>query len=142
MIIPETGADMSIFPTAKHLASWAGTTPGNNESAGKVKSSRTRPGDPPPAGRARCRRDVGRPEPARFHGRSLLPDRGQARPQRANVAVQHTLLTAIWNMNTTGTLYEDLGGDDYSRLNPERTRTRTVRQLAAMGCRVTLDNAS
>jgi transposase len=46
VIVAETGADMSRFPTAKHLASWAGTTPGNNESAGKVKSSRTRPGNP------------------------------------------------------------------------------------------------
>lgn len=45
-IIAETGADMSRFPTVKHLASWAGTTLGNNESAGKVKSSRTRPGNP------------------------------------------------------------------------------------------------
>jgi transposase len=46
VIIAETGADMTRFPTADHLASWAGTTPGNNESAGKVKSSRTRPGNP------------------------------------------------------------------------------------------------
>lgn len=45
-------------------------------------------------------------------------------------------------MGTIGTLYEDLGGDYYSRLNPERTRTRAVRQLEAMGYRVTLDNAS
>ena len=46
VIVVETGADMSRFPTAKHLASWAGTTPGHNESVGKVKSSRTRPGNP------------------------------------------------------------------------------------------------
>jgi hypothetical protein len=46
VIIAETGADMTRFPTAARLASWAGTTPGNNESAGKVKSSRTRPGNP------------------------------------------------------------------------------------------------
>ncbi|MDP3950070.1 IS110 family transposase [Microbacterium sp.] len=46
VVVSETGGEMSRLPTAKHLASWAGTTPGNNESAGKVKSSRTRPGNP------------------------------------------------------------------------------------------------
>ena len=46
VVVAETGADMTKFPTAHHLASWAGTTPGNNESAGKVKSRRTRPGNP------------------------------------------------------------------------------------------------
>ena len=46
VIVAETGADMTRFPTAGHLASWAGTTPGLNESAGKVKSTRTRPGNP------------------------------------------------------------------------------------------------
>jgi len=46
VIVAETGADMTRFPTAKHLASRAGTTPGSNESAGKVKSSKTRPGNP------------------------------------------------------------------------------------------------
>ncbi|WP_448642955.1 transposase [Geodermatophilus sp. URMC 63] len=47
-VVAETGTDMSRFPTAKHLASWAGTTPGLNELASKVKSNRTRPGNPYP----------------------------------------------------------------------------------------------
>ena len=63
-------------------------------------------------------------------------------PQRANVAIQHSILIAIWHMGTTGELYEDLGGDYYTRLNPERARTRAIRQLEAMGYHVTLDQAS
>ncbi len=54
-------------------------------------------------------------------------------------SAQHTILTAIWHM---GTLYEDLGGGHYSRLNPERTRCRAIRQQEAMGYRVTLEHAS
>jgi transposase len=63
-------------------------------------------------------------------------------PQRANVAIQHSILIAIWHMGTTGELYEELGGDYYTRLNPERARTRAIRQLEAMGYHVTLDQAS
>jgi hypothetical protein len=63
-------------------------------------------------------------------------------PMRANVAIQHSMLNAIWHLGTTGELYEDLGGDYYTRLNPERAPTRAIRQLEAMGYRVTLDKAS
>ena len=63
-------------------------------------------------------------------------------PQKANVAIQHSMLTAIWHMGTTGTLYDDPGADYYARLNPERARTRAIHQLQAMGYRVTLDHAS
>jgi transposase len=142
VIIAETGADMSVFPTAKHLASWAGTTPGNNESAGKVKSSRTRPGNPYLQGALGTAAMWAAQNPHTFIGARYRRIASRRGPQRANVAVQHTLLTAIWHMGTTGTLYEDLGGDYYSRLNPERTRTRALRQLEAMGYRVTLENAS
>jgi hypothetical protein len=58
-------------------------------------------------------------------------------PQKANVAVQHAMLTAIWHMGTTGSLYIDPGGDSFTRLNPERARNRAIHQLQAMGYHVT-----
>lgn len=142
IIVAETGADMTRFPTAAHLASWAGTTPGSNESAGKVKSSRTRPGNPylqgaPGAAAMACAQN-----PATYLGakyRRIATRRG---PQKANVAVQHAMLTAIWNMATTGTYYDDPGGDYFTRLNPQRARNRALHQLQAMGYRVTLEKAS
>ncbi len=139
VVVAETGADMSRFPTAKHLASWAGTTPGNNESAGRVKSSRTRPGNPYLQGALGASamsiaRTPGTYLNARY--RRIATRRG---PQKANVAIQHTLLVAIWHMGTTGTLYDDPGADYYTRLRPERARQRAIHQLEVMGYRVTLD---
>ena len=142
VIIAETGADMSRFPTAKHLASWAGTTPGNNESAGKVKSSRTRPGNPYLQGALgaaamACSQNRQTYLGARY--RRIASRRG---PMKANVAIQHSMLIAIWHMGTTGTLYEDPGAEFFTRLHPDRTKNRAIGQLEAMGYRVTLDHAS
>lgn len=142
VIIAETGADMAVFPTAKHLASWAGTTPGSNESAGRVKSAKTRPGNPYLQGALGTAAMCAAQNPKTYLGARYRRIASRRGPQRANVAVQHSILTAIWHMATSGTYYEDPGADYYTRLNPERTRTRAVRQLEAMGYRVTLDSAS
>ncbi len=141
VVVAETGADMTRFPTAQHLASWAGTAPGKNESAGKVKSSKTRPGNPYLQGALgaaamACAQNPGTYLGARY--RRITARRG---PQKANVAVQHSMLTAIWHMGTTGTLYQDLGDDYYIRLNPERAKNRAIAQLQAMGYHVTLKAA-
>ncbi|MEV0804684.1 IS110 family transposase [Kribbella sp. NPDC050281] len=141
VIVAETGADMSRFPTAKHLAAWAGTTPGNNESAGKVKSSKTRPGNPYLQGALGAAAMACAQNPRTYYGARYRRIASRRGPKKANVAIQHSMLTAIWHMATTGTLYTDPGADYYTRLNPERTRTRAIRQLQAMGYRVTLDTA-
>ena len=142
IIVAETGADMTRFPTAQHLASWAGTTPGNNESAGKVKSRRTRPGNPYLQGAL----GTAAMSISHTHGtylaakyRRIASRRG---PLKANVAVQRALLVAIWNTAMTNTTYHDPGGDYFTRLNPQRARNNAVRQLEAMGYHVTLDQAS
>ena len=142
VIVAETGADMTRFPTARHLASWAGTTPGNNESAGKVKSSKTRPGNAYLQGALgaaamACAQNPGTYLGARY--RRIATRRG---PQKANVAVQHSMLTAIWHMGRDGTLYDDPGPDYFTRLHPDRTKNRAIHQLQAMGYTVTLNTAS
>jgi transposase len=142
VIVAETGADMTRFPTAKHLASWAGTTPGNNESAGKVKSSRSRPGNPYLQGALGAAAMACAQNPRTYYGARYRRIAGRRGPQKANVAIQHSMLIAIWHMGTTGTLYDDPGADYFTRLNPDRARKRAIHQLEAMGYRVTLDNAS
>ena len=142
IVIAETGADMTRFPTAKHLASWAGTTPGNNESAGKVKSRKTRPGNPYLQGALGAAAMACSQNPQTYLGARYRRIASRRGPQKANVAIQHSMLTAIWHMGTTGTLYDDPGADYFTRINPDRAKKRAIHQLESMGYRVTLDHAS
>jgi transposase len=139
VIIAETGADMTTFPTAGHLASWAGTCPGSNESAGRVKSTHTRPGNAHLKGAlgiAAMSAARSRDTYLAAKYRRIAARRG---PVKAIVAVEHAMLIAIWHMLTNGTLYEDPGGDYYTRLNPDRAKNRAIDQLRQMGYNVTLN---
>jgi transposase len=142
VIVAEIGVDMSRFPSDRQLASWAGQCPGNDRSAGKRRSGKTRHGSKwldtalTEAAMAATRtNDVylaaqyQRLRPRRGHGRALG-------------AVKHSILCACWHMLQTGELYREAGDDYFSRRDPERATRRLVTQLERLGHRVTLEAAA
>ena len=139
VIIAETGGDMTAFPTAKHLVSWAGVCPGNDESAGKRRSGRTRKGSKwlranlieAATAASRTKNTYLQTQYQRLRAR-----RGHA---RATTAVAHSMLVAVWHILTTGEIYNDPGGDYFARRDPERTTRRLVAQLERLGHAVTLE---
>ncbi|GAC1459503.1 MAG: IS110 family transposase [Pseudarthrobacter sp.] len=139
VIIAEAAAVVECFPTAAQLASWAGVAPGSHQSGGKTKSAKTRPGNSylkGALGTAAFAAAASNGTHLQARYRRLSARRG---PMRALVAIQHSMLTSIWHMLTTGQPYAELGGDYYARLNPERAKNRIIRQAEALGLTVTFD---
>jgi transposase len=141
VIVAEIGVDMSVFPTAKELASWAGQCPGNDQSAGRRRSGRTRKGSKwldwalEEAALAATRtNDVY----LQAQYQRLRPRRGH---KKALGAVKHSIICAVWHMLSTGELYNDLGGDYFRKRDPQRTTKRLITQLEALGHTVTLQQA-
>jgi transposase len=137
-ILAETGIDMEVFPTDGHLASWTGMCSGQRESAGKRQSSRTRKGN------QWLRTTLVQVAWAASHTkrtylsaqyRRLASRRGK---KRALVAVGHTILVMIYHMLRDGTIYSDLGGDYFDRLDTERLTRNLVRRLERLGHEVVL----
>jgi len=138
-LLAEIGVDMSPFPTAGHLTSWAGLCPGNNESAGKRRRGRTRKGDRwlkitlLEAALAAIR-VKGSALGARY--RRICRHRGH---KIAIVAVAHAILEIVWHLLTKGTTYHELGATYLDRRDKEQAARRYVRLLENLGHRVTLE---
>jgi transposase len=139
VVLAEVGANMEPFLTHRHLASWAGMCPGNEESAGKRRRQRITPGNrwlkrtlvQAAWGASHTRNSYLASQYRRLAGR-----RGR---KRALVAVGHSILVIFYHLLKEGSSYADLGGDFFDRLEPERLTRYYVGRLQRLGYNVTLE---
>jgi transposase len=127
VLLAELGTDMRVFPSARHVAAWAGVCPGNNESAGKQKTTSARKGN--------------------AHLRTALVEAAIASsrkkgsycgPKRAAMAIAHKILIAAYHMLSTGASYKDLGASYLDGLDTRRVTRNLVRRLERLGYDVKL----
>ena len=142
VFLAETGGDMTAFPTAGHLASWAGVCPGANESAGRVKSTKTREGNrnlKGALGIAALSATRSRDTYFAAKYRRICAHRG---PMKALVAVERAMVVAAHGMLTNGDFYRDPGANYFTARRPGSIKANAIRQLQALGYTVTLEPAT
>lgn len=141
-IFAETGGDMTRFATAGHLCSWGATCPGQNESAGKRRSGRMRSGNRFLGGALiESSLAATRAKDTALQARYLRVKRHRGH-KKAVVAVGHQILEIAYYIMRDGTTYQELGPDYFARRDRDRTVRRSVRQLEALGYRVTIEEAA
>ncbi len=142
VILAEIGPDMSRFPDARHLASWAGMCPGNNESGGKRLSGRTRKGSP------WLRSALVEAAHAAIHSKDCYLSAQYQRlairrgGKKATIAVGHTLLVVIYHILSEDEDYEELGGNYFDEWDRQAVQKRLVRRLEKLGYEVKLEPTS
>jgi transposase len=138
IIVSEMGSDMSRFPTADHLASWAGVAPGNNESAGKRRSGRTTKGNR--ALRTVLNQAAHAAAKTKNTYLSALYHRlaGRRGAKKAIVAVAHSILITAYHLIDRKVPYKELGRDYFDKRNVETTAKRLTKRLESLGFQVSL----
>ena len=138
IILSEIGNDMSRFPTANHLAAWAGVAPGNNESAGKRRSGRTTKGN------QALRTALSQAAHAAAHTKNTYLSAqyhrlaGRRGNKKAIGAVAHSILVIAYHLIQKKEPYKELGGNYFDQRRPEATANRLVKRLEKLGYAVTL----
>lgn len=138
VIVAEIGTEMSRFPTANHLAAWAGVAPGNHESAGKRYSGKTTKGNRALSAALNQAAHAA----ARTKNTYLSAQYRRLAARRGNkvaiVALEHTLLIIAYHLILRNEPYQELGGDYFDKRRPELTANRLIKRLERLGYSVSL----